>query len=144
MTLPAAWSVFLLALFAQAAAAQDDSVGTAQEEAPSCLRFRFGPWTPTLDWKRSGHPSAPDSVRVARAAGGQAWAMGVASTPTVAAGDTLLVLYPGFWPAGVSISFNPRAFATADTVTGTARALVADGNQPTSTARATLWRVRCR
>jgi hypothetical protein len=55
----------------------------------------------------------------------------------------MFVLYPGFWPAGVSISFDPRTFATADTVTGTARALVADGNQPTSTARATVWRVRC-
>lgn len=114
-----------------------------RDAEPSCLRFRFGTWTPVLDWKRSGHPSAPDSVRLPRTASGQAWAVGASTTSSAIAGDTTLVLYPGFWPAGVSISFDPRAFVANDTVTGLARAFVADASQPTSTTRATLWRVPC-
>jgi hypothetical protein len=129
-------------MYPTAVFAQSDTLAS-RAEGPACLRFKFGAWAPALDWKRSGHPSAPDSVQVPRSASGQAWAVGMTQSPTVAAGDTSFVLYPGFWPAGVTISFDPRAFASRDTVTGTARALVADGRQPSSTARAIVWRVSC-
>lgn len=112
-------------------------------EPPLCLRFRFGAWAPALDWSAAGHPGTIENFRVDRAAQGQAWAAGVAPTTKTAAGDTVLVLYPSFWPVGVMVTFNPRAFAGADTVKGTAQAFVADGRKASPTSVATLFRVSC-
>jgi hypothetical protein len=118
-----------------------DSLHTAS--MPACLRFQFGPWSPPLDWRDAGHPSSPDSVRVERASGGQSWATGMPSGQQIAASDTLLFLYPPFWPAGVSIVLDRRAFVGRDTIFAKATAFVADGNRPSPSSRATLWRVPC-
>ena len=115
----------------------------AASAPPSCLRFRFGAWTPGLDWTAAGHPGTIDSFRVARAAQGQAWAAGVPPTPKTAAGDTVLMLYPSFWPVGVMVTFDPRALVSADTVKGLAHAFVADGRKQNPTSVATLWKVPC-
>jgi hypothetical protein len=82
------FALLLLCSATRAHAQADTTAGVTP-----CLRFRFDTWKPALDWKRSGHPSDPDSVQVARAAGGQAFAVGMATNRTVAAGDTLFVLY---------------------------------------------------
>jgi hypothetical protein len=120
--------------------------GTATAQAPdanTCLRFAFGVWKPVLDWKAAGHPGSVDSVRVARAEGGQAWAAGIPSTTRTTPGDTLLMLYPAFWPVGVIVSFNPRAFTARDTVAATAVALVGDALKANPVSAVKLWKVPC-
>lgn len=115
--------------------AQDSS----RREEDTCLRFAFGTWTPALDWTRAGHHSAPDSFHVGEAAEGRGWA---AAVPSVGA-DTVLVLFPAFWPVGVSLAFDPRRVAAGDTVVGKATAMVADARKPPPVSRARVWRVPC-
>ena len=126
-------SLFALALAAPLRA-QDTS------SSPVCLGFSFGPWTPALDWRRAGHGAAPDTSRLARAAENRDWA----SNGIVAAEDSLLFLYPRWWPAGIMVTLATRTPAPGDTVTGRARALVADGRQANPTARVKAWAVSCR
>jgi hypothetical protein len=133
-------STITAVLFATAAAAQS----LPSRDDPSCLRFRFGPWSPALDWNRAGHPGTVDSFRIARAEGGQAWAAAVPPTTRTAPGDTVLVLYPAFWPVGVMVQFDPAAFAGRDTLAAHATAFVADGNTRSPTSTVTLWKVPCR
>lgn len=123
--------IVTLPLRAQEAVARDD--------VPTCLRFTFGPWTPALDWKTAGHRGAPDSSHVGRTPEGRGWAAPSAANAT----DTVLVLFPAFWPAGVLLEFDPRALTASDTVTGKATALVADAHRPSPVSRARVWRVAC-
>ena len=57
-------------------------------------------------------------------------------------GDSLLILFPPWWPVGVGVWLE-RSAAPGDTVRGVARAFVADAqvSVPTSTVRA--WRAPC-
>ena len=107
--------------------------------ASVCLGFAFGPWTPALDWRRAGHGAAPDTSRLARAAENRDWA----ATGVVAAEDSALFLYPRWWPAGVMVTLPTRTPAPGDTVTGQARALVADGRQANPTSKVRAWAVKC-
>jgi len=102
-----------------------------------CFGFAFGSWSPPLDWRAAGHGDRPDSARLAHAPGGRDWAG--ASSPS----DTVLMLYPAWWPVGVMVEIPTRRVVSGDTVTGRASALVADGRlrPPTATVRA--WRVPC-
>lgn len=108
------------------------------DSVSTCLRFMFSPWTPALAWHEAGHQNAMDSSRVARDDAGRGWA---APTPVVS--DTILMLFPPWWPAGVSIQVGLKQLATRDTVVGEARALIADANRPVPTSRARVWRVPC-
>lgn len=113
---------------------------TSPGSEPSCLRYTFGTWTPALDWKAAGHTTTLDSSKVERAPGGRSWAApGVGGS-----GDTILVLYPPFWPVGVALAFDPRTLAPGDTANVTATAFVADAAVPRPVARARVWRVHCR
>ena len=105
----------------------------------SCLRFQFGTWTPALNWKGAGHITTLDTSKVDRAPDGRAWAAASAK----AAGDSTLILYPTFWPAGVTLSFDARKLAAGDTALAKATAMVADAKVAPSIAKAKVWRVNC-
>lgn len=111
----------------------------ADREPDTCLRFTFGTWTPALDWKSAGHYGTPERVAVETTAEGRAFA-----APVQAFGaDTVLLLYPSFWPVGVALAFDPRGLAVGDTVVGKATALVADARTPSPVSKARVWRVPC-
>lgn len=105
-----------------------------------CLGFTFGPWTPRLDWARSGHAGAMDSARVPRAPGGRSWA----ASQLASAADSTLMLFPPWWPAGVWVTLARARVAVGDSVAGTATALVADGHVRPSRSRVTARRLPCR
>lgn len=133
LTSVAALFVLLEAPAARAQEGTDAGVDTSAV----CLGFAFGKWSPPLDWHAARHPGALDSSSVGHAPGGRGWA----SDPTTT--DSTLMLYPGWWPVGVSVALPTRAPARGDTVTGTAIALVADGRVQNPTARVRAWRVPC-
>lgn len=136
LTRHAPLAMLLVLLLAPAARAQDANPAAVDTSAV-CLGFAFGKWSPPLDWHAARHPGTPDSSWVGHAPGGRGWA----SDPT--ATDSTLMLYPGWWPVGVSVALPTRAPARGDTVTGTAIALVADGRVKNPTARVRAWRVPC-
>jgi hypothetical protein len=110
-------------------------------DAPVCLGFTFGPWTPKLDWRAAGHGPPVDTSRLERAPLGRDWAVntqGGAHEP-----DSLMILFPAFWPAGVSVDLPTRTPAPGDTVLGTARAFVANAAKRSPTATVRAWRVSC-
>lgn len=120
---------------------------SAQHSAPSnaprdtaavCLGFAFGRWTPPLDWHAARHTGAMDSSGVGHAPGGRGWAAGDGEMP-----DSTLMLYPGWWPVGVTVALPTRSPARGDTVSGIATALVADGRVRNPTAKVRAWRVPC-
>jgi hypothetical protein len=114
----------------------------AQSSAPDssvCLGFTFGTWTPALDWKAAGHGTRPDSSRLLHAPSGRDWAAGLAGGEP----DSLLMLFPAWWPAGVVVDLPSRRPLPGDTVTGRARALIAYGDRPIPTARVRAWQVPC-
>jgi hypothetical protein len=107
---------------------------------PLCLGFSFGQWTPPLDWRAAGHGAPPDTSRLARTAENRDWA----SNGMVETEDSLVFLYPRWWPAGVAVTLPTRSPVPGDTIVGRARALVADGRQANPTSRVKAWAVRCR
>lgn len=111
--------------------------GADVDTSAVCLGFAFGKWSPPLDWHAARHVGALDSSWVGHAPGGRGWAS------DAAAADSTLMLYPGWWPVGVSVALPTRSPARGDTVTGTAIALVADGRVANPTARVRAWRVPC-
>jgi hypothetical protein len=111
----------------------------AADATPACLRFQFGVWSPALNWKGAGHVSTLDTSKVERTADGRAWAAPAA----VDGGDSVLVLYPAFWPAGVALSFDARTLVIGDTAVAKATAFVADARLARPIAPAKVWRVEC-
>ena len=116
----------------------------APHDVRECWRFGFGPWQPALDWKGAGHAGRSPEDYLASAASGTAArpAMPGGASWSSAAGDTALLLFPDWWPAGVAVRLEP-APASADTIRGTATALVADGHVRNPVSRITAIRRRC-
>ena len=117
------------------ASARGQAADTAATE-PVCYRFAFGAWTPALDRAAAGHDPA------ARAAGtgapnGRDWAV-----DDFGGGATLL-LFPAWWPVGVSVTLRGPAPAVGDTASGTATALVADGRRRPPVAPIRVMGVSC-
>jgi hypothetical protein len=110
-------------------------------DEPVCLGFSFGPWSPPLDWHAAGHGAMPDSSLLQHAAPGRDWA----SATSAGAGDpdSLLVLFPSWWPAGVAVDIPRRAPAPGDTVSGRATALIADGTRKAPMSHIRAWRRPC-
>jgi hypothetical protein len=102
-----------------------------------CFGFQFGVFAPPLDRVVAGHPALADSV-LQRAPGGRDWASDLGRSS-----DTTLVLFPGWWPAGVVVDLTRRPAARGDTVNGTARAFVANGQVTSPRATVRAWRVDC-
>ncbi|HEX6631788.1 MAG TPA: hypothetical protein VF048_11895, partial [Gemmatimonadaceae bacterium] len=107
-------------------------------DAAECLGFAFGGWTPPLDPAAAGHAPFPPAATLPHAPGGRDWA-----ATDAAARDTLLLLFPSWWPAGVSIRFAHAPRTRRDTVRGTATALVADGRLRAPEAKVLGWLVPC-
>jgi hypothetical protein len=106
---------------------------------PVCLGFSFGAWNPPLDWRGAGHGAPPDTNGLARTAENRDWAV----NGMVGVEDSLLVLYPRWWPAGIAVTLPTRRPAPGDTITGTAQAFVADGRKTNPSARVRAWAVSC-
>lgn len=104
-----------------------------------CYRFIFGEWTPPLDAQAAGHAPFPPAESLPRAPDGRGWAQSDST-----AHDMQLMLYPSFWPAGVSVRFPHAPRTLSDTVHGRAIALVADGHVRSPEADAMAWLVPCR
>jgi hypothetical protein len=120
------------ALHAQAASSHEDE--------PVCLGFSFGEWTPVLEWRAAGHGEMPDAKALQHAPAGRDWA----SDAGAGMPDTLLILYPAWWPAGVRVDLPTRTLAPGDTVVGRAIAFVANGSVKAPTARVRAWQVPCK
>lgn len=110
----------------------------ADDEPGACFGFSFGRWTPALDWHAAGHGERVDTTGFIHAPEGRDWAADL-----TAAGDTVLMLFPVWWPAGVAVEVPTRRLASGDTVIGRAVALVSDGRIKPPTAPVRAWRVRC-
>ena len=122
------------------ALAVSPSRGSAQSrsEPPVCLGFAFGKWTPALDWKAAGHVATIDPRYHQQASDGRDWA-----TTQAVESESIVVLLPSWWPAGVSVKLPNRAPAIGDTVVGSAFAYVADGRRTAPRAQVRAWRVPC-
>lgn len=82
----------------------------------------------------------PSANVLQHAPAGRDWASdGGAGQP-----DTLLILYPAWWPAGVRVDLPTRTPAPGDTVTGRAIAFVANGSLKAPTAHVRAWQVPCK
>ena len=103
-----------------------------------CYRFVFGEWAPPLDAKAAGHAPFPRAESLPKAPGGRGWALSDST-----AHDMQLMLFPSFWPAGVSVRFPHAPRTLSDTVRGMAIALVADGRVRSPEADAMAWLVPC-
>lgn len=108
-------------------------------EAATCYGFSFGRWTPPLDWHASGHEGTRESVSVPLASSGRAWA----DELTHPDANGTMLLFPSWWPVGVSVALPARALAPGDTVEGRATALVANGYATPSRAAVRAWLVTC-
>jgi hypothetical protein len=108
-------------------------------EASLCFGFAFGSWTPALDWQLAGHGAPIDSARVPRAPSGRGWA----AIDVEQQSDSTLLLFPPWWPAGVSVKLTSKFASPQDTIPGHAVALVADGRKRPPTSAVRLWRVPC-
>jgi hypothetical protein len=127
-------SLFLLLLPASVwAQSRPDS---AARNVDTCYRFAFGSWTPALDLHWAGHDTAARPLP--GAAPGRDWA-----APLEGKGPATLMLYPGWWPAGVMVQLPAGPPAVGDTARGTATALVADARLRSPTATARAWGVVC-
>jgi hypothetical protein len=118
--------------------------GQGSAAPDECFGFSFGTFTPALDFTAAGHPGkaaemrgsptqAPGAIPAARES-----AIRVEDDPR----DSLLILYPSWWPAGVSVHWS-KAGWVGDTLTGVAQAFVADGAAKVPTSRVRGWRVAC-
>ncbi|MEP7066595.1 MAG: hypothetical protein ABI889_11220 [Gemmatimonadota bacterium] len=129
-------SAAFLAALANAAPAQ---TAPSPGAAGSCLGFRFGTWTPPLDWHAAGHERTPGSNSAPLAPGGRDWA----AEPTQRDAQGTMLLFPSWWPVGVTVALPARALAPGDTVDGRATALVANGNVTPPSAVVRAWLVSC-
>jgi hypothetical protein len=136
-----------LAVAAPAGAQGSDSV---RAEHP-CLRFAFGTWSPPLEWGMAGHlGDATETGSYIRNARDSIYMQGKGSESAhrdgmvwdEQSGGRRLLLFPIWWPAGVSVEFNGASLAR-DTLSGTATAFVANGakQRPVTSVRA--LRVAC-
>jgi hypothetical protein len=107
------------------------------EQASRCYGFAFGAWTPPLDWRAAGHGPFPAAGSDQRAPDGRSWAFDPAA-------DTLLILVPSWWPAGVVVSLPNPPGPGGDTVVTRATALVANGERRPPVSRVRVWAVSCR
>jgi hypothetical protein len=128
--------VATLALFITAASVEAQS---PPSDEGVCFGFSFGSWTPALNWRAAGHTAMPDSSKLQHAPRGRDWASDLSTGPL----DSILVLYPAWWPVGVGVALPTRKLAPGDTVTGHATAFTSDGRLIAPTSRVRAWRVPC-
>jgi hypothetical protein len=106
-----------------------------------CFGFKFGVWDPPLKSVASAGNPGYDPTARARAGAQRDWAARVPTgRATSSPADSVLMLFPAWWPVGVEIEWTEQR---GDTLIGTAHALVADGRlkNPVTSVRGT--RVPC-
>jgi hypothetical protein len=108
-------------------------------DAATCFGFSFGPWTPPLDWRASGHERTPESISVPLASGGRGWADELTHPDQ----NGTMLIFPSWWPVGVKVALPARALTPGDTVEGSAIALVGNGFVTPPRAAVRAWLVRC-
>ena len=121
-----------------------------RREADECYGFSFGPFAPPLDRVAAGHRSAlPDgspaevpTAMPAPTAGAASDRGSAIQLDDRAPRDTVLILYPSWWPVGVSVHWADSS-VTGDTLFGVAEAFVADGRARVPTSKVRGWRVPC-
>lgn len=133
---------------AQSIGAQATPAG-ATDDARECVGVAFGPWTPALDWKGAGHdaPLPPkarsrDSASVDASSAPRPQLVDAAIRDDVA-GDSTVLLFPAWWPAGVVVRLR-REPDSDGSRRGEAMALVADGRLTPPRADVALRRIPCR
>lgn len=134
----ATWCLAALAIVAASRGARAQGGVSGDTVDAVCFGFAFGTWSPPLDWRAAGHGDRLDTNSFIHAPGGRDWAAEAASPR-----DTVLMLFPVWWPAGVAVSIPARQLVVGDSVTGRAAALVADGRLQAPVAKVRAWRVRC-
>ena len=114
----------------------------AQVPAPDeCFGFSFGAWNPPLRSAASKYSPGYDPTSSAPAGAARDWATRVPTgRPMDTPADSVLLLFPGWWPAGVVIEWTAQR---GDTLVGVARALVADGRLPNPVTSVRAMRVPC-
>src|SRR5689334_5080190 len=95
----------------------------ASPSAEECFGFSFGAWDPPLKSIAPSASSAPSSIPTSTS---RDWAARLPSgrAATGSASDSVLVLFPAWWPNGVGIEWTETG---GDTLTGVAHAFVSDG-----------------
>jgi hypothetical protein len=119
----------------------------AQEVPASCLRVGFGAWQPPLNWTGAGHRDsaarlgARDRQLRDSVYDGAATASGREEMRWFD-GGTRLIVFPPWWPVGITVTFDRpgTSLARGDTLTGDAVALVADASQRPPRTRARVLR----
>lgn len=91
-----------------------------------CFGFSFGRWDPPLSSASSTYSPGYDPTSSAPAGAPRAWALRspTGSRNQTQPADSVLLLFPVWWPAGVAIQWTEQR---GDTLVGIARALIADG-----------------
>ena len=135
-------AVFVLCALAASAGAQAPAPSLTPDE---CYRFAFGTWAPPLNpvSRKTSEPSTPDTSPPARTSSpAPDWAARLPTKvgATATAADSELVLFPGWWPAGIGITWTATR---GDTLIGVARAFVADGRLRVPTSEARAIRIPC-
>ena len=161
MTVPRFLGMALLALLSIAPGASAQAAGSmvppdtstaddrpALRNVAECWRFGFGAWKPALDWRAAGHPHGSAEAYLASvrgAPGGRdlgAFRDNSNAAWSASPGDTALILYPDWWPAGIAVRLE-HAASGADTLRGTATAFVADARVANPTASIVAIARRC-
>lgn len=113
----------------------------AQAAPNECYGFKFGAWDPPLRTVASAYSPGYDPTTSAPAGAPRDWATRVPNgQATNSPADSVLMLFPAWWPVGVQIQWTGQH---GDTLAGTAIALVSDGRlrNPVTTVRGV--RVAC-
>jgi hypothetical protein len=119
----------------------------AQAQAPTeqpdeCFGFTFGKWDPPLKRASSTYSPGYDPTMSQPAGAPRSWATRAPTTSSPGApADSVLLLFPPWWPAGVAIEWTGQH---GDTLIGTARALVADGRVKNPETSVRALHVPCR
>lgn len=107
-----------------------------------CFGFSFGKWDPPLRTASSTYSPGYDPTSSAPAGAPRSWAMrSPLGTSPDAPADSVLLLFPPWWPAGIAIQWTAQH---GDTLIGVAKALVADGRVKNPETPVRALRVPCR
>jgi hypothetical protein len=134
--IPRMWRVAPIALvwvFGAPLAAQSSA-----REPDECFGFSFGAWDPPLKSVANTFNPGEDPKAGAAPGAPRGWAARAPSGREP--GDSSLVLFPAWWPSGVTIDWTG---ARGDTLVGVAHALVADGRLKVPASAVRGLRVPC-
>jgi hypothetical protein len=113
---------------------------TGPRPPDECFGFRFGPWEPPLKTVASRYNPGYDPTASAPVGAPRDWAARIPNGSPQTAADSVLLLFPAWWPSGVAITWTAEH---GDTLVGLATALIADGRLRNPVASVRGLRVSC-